>query len=91
MIIKINNEGNKINASNLKYNPIDDQIDIMNRQRENMTVKVIDALIKENDQSHQNVDNTISQGTNISLFLNTKHEITAKSISKIPNPTSLHE
>ena len=55
MIIKINNEGNKIIASNLKYNPIDDQMDIMNRQRENMTVKVIDALIKENDQSHQNV------------------------------------
>ena len=56
-----------------------------------MTVKVIDKPIKGKDQSHQHVDNTTGQGTTISLFLNTKHEITAKSISKIPNPTSLHE
>ena len=56
-----------------------------------MNIKVIDERIKENDQSHQNVDNTTDQGSKISLFLNTKHEIIVTSISKIPNPTSLHD
>ena len=54
-----------------------------------MNIKVIDERIKENDQSHQNVDNTTDQGSKISLFLNTKHEIIVTSISKIPNPFSL--
>ena len=56
-----------------------------------MTVKVIDKRIKENDQSHQHVDNTTGQGVTISLFLNTKDEITANIISKIPNPNFLHD
>ena len=84
------NEENKIIASNLKYNPINDQINIMNRRRKKMTVKVIDERIKENNH-HQHVANITDQGANISLFLNKKHEITEKSISNIPNLTSLHD
>ena len=42
----------------------------MNKEREHMNVKVIDKSTKENDQSHQNVDNNTGQGANISLFLN---------------------
>ena len=91
MIIKDDKEGNKIIASNLKYNPIYEQMDIMNRRRTNMNVKVIDERIKENDQSYQNVDNTTCQGAKISLFINTKHEITVTRISKIPTPISLHD
>ena len=47
-----------------------------------MTVKIMDEIIKESYQSHQNVDNSISQGANISLFRNTKHSMTVTSISK---------
>ena len=61
-------EGNKTKVNNLIYNRIDDKIDIINKQREHMSFKVIDENIKENDQSHQNVDNTTGQGVNISLF-----------------------
>ena len=55
-----------------------------------MNVKVIDESIKENDHSHQNVDNTIGQDANISLFLNTTHRLKIKDISEIPKSTSLH-
>ena len=58
MMIKDNKERNTIIANTLNYNPIDDQMDIMNRRRKNMNVKVIDERINDNDQSHQNEDNT---------------------------------
>ena len=54
-------EGNKKIANSLICNLIDDKIDIMNKQRDYMNVKVIDESIKENDQSHQNVDNITDQ------------------------------
>ena len=55
-----------------------------------MNVKVIDESIKENDHSHQNIDNTTGQGAKISLFLNTTNELIVTGISEIPNPTSSH-
>ena len=63
-------EGNKTIANNLICNPIDDNIDIMNKQREHVNIKLIDESIKKNDQSHQKVDNTTGQGAKISLLLN---------------------
>ena len=50
-----------------------------------MNVKVIDKSTKENDQSHQNVNNTKGQGAKISLFLNTTHELTETGLSEILN------
>ena len=80
----------EIIASNLNYNLIDDQMDTMNKQRENMNVKVIDESIKENDHSHQNIENTTSQGAKITLFLNTTNDLTVTGVSELPNPASLH-
>ena len=57
IIIHDYKERNKILESNLNYNPINDKMDIMNKQREIMNVKAIDESIKEIDQSHQKVDN----------------------------------
>ena len=90
IIIQDYKERNKILESNLNYNPINDKMDIMNKQREIMNVKVIDESIKEIDQSHQKVDNIRGQGAKILLFLNTTHKLTVTGISKIPNPTTLH-
>ena len=42
-------KGNKTIANSLICNLIDDKIDIMNKQRDYMNVKVIDENIKEND------------------------------------------
>ena len=58
MIIKYDKEGNKIIAINLNSNPIDDRMDIINKQKEHINVKVIDESITENDHSNQHVHNT---------------------------------
>ena len=55
-----------------------------------MTVKIIDEIIKENYQSHQNVDISISQGANISLFRNTKKLNDSNKYIEIPTPAPLH-
>ena len=80
----------EIIESNLNYNPIDDQMDTMNTQKENMNVRVIDEIIKENDHSHQNIENTTSQGAKIILFLNTTNDLIVTGVSEIPIPASLH-
>ena len=90
MIIKDDKERHKTIANHINYNSIDDKMDIMNKKKENMNVKVIDESIKENDQSHQHVDNTKGQGANISLFLNTTHELTVTDLSETPNSKPLH-
>ena len=45
-VINDDKEGNKTIASNINYNPIDYMMDIMNKHRKYMNVKVIDESIK---------------------------------------------
>ena len=68
MILKDDKEEHNTIASQINYNPINDKIQIMHKQRKNMNFKVIDDNINEIDHSHQNVDITKGQ-SELSLSL----------------------